>query len=62
MKKILVFLFAGALLISCGSMKDADATTNAELNEWIADRKITGCENQVAYEQPANSRLPKLAR
>ena len=28
--------------------------------EWTAGCKITGCEKQVAYQQPAHSRLPNL--
>ena len=50
--KTLISMVVVLVLISCGSMKDADATTNAQLNEWIADRSF---EIESNFAMPMNT-------
>ena len=52
MKKTLVLLLVGALMLSCGSRKNVDATTNPELNEWISNRSF---EIESNFAMPMNT-------
>jgi len=52
MKKVFGLLVVSVLIISCGSMKDADATTNAELNDWVNNRSF---EIESNFAMPMNT-------
>jgi len=50
--KICVCFLMALILVSCGSSKNADATTNKELNEWIADKSF---EIESNFAMPTNT-------